>query len=89
MVGWGSTTPMLGSMPSLLTPWISSNVSTGLDDLKLWGPKRQKTAHTPQVGEIIFFLGGGVFVCAPAPFDLSIHERLLICNLYFMVQQSL
>ena len=43
---WSSS--MLGSMPSLLTPWISSHV-TAFDDLKLWGHKRLKTAHTPQV----------------------------------------
>ena len=49
---WSYNTSMLGSMPSLLTPWISSHV-TGFDDLKLWGHKRRKTAHTPQVRVVL------------------------------------
>lgn len=49
---WSTNSSMLGSMPSLLTPWISSHV-TAFDDLKLWGHKRLKTAHTPQVCIII------------------------------------
>ncbi len=60
---WGTTpaTPTLGSMPSLLTPWISSHV-TAFDDLKLWGRKRLKTAHT--VAQ----------VRAPLPWQPSVYQ---------------
>ena len=63
---WSCNTSMLGSMPSLLTPWISSHV-TAFDDLKLWGHKRRKTAHTPQVRVVLSFFAFVFTHCQTPP----------------------
>ena len=77
---------MLGSMPSLLTPWISSHV-TAFDDLKLWGRKRLKTAHPAQVGRKTSYFCHYVFTSQKSPYSAS--RSLFLCRKGYVTRRGM